>query len=119
MRPTLFVVVLYLNIPDEAFYHPVIRKIEDLVAELVAIDNVGIFSDASPSSLKVPARFQDILSYNKEQAVGDDRCNLLMIIMHRDHRNLQKALEHMLKLHQDGQARLKDLIGSVQALLWR
>jgi hypothetical protein len=34
-------VELSLNIPDEAFYHPVVEEISDLVADLVVLENVS------------------------------------------------------------------------------
>ena len=43
VRPTYYAGELYLNLPDEAFYHPVTRDIEYLIAELGSIDNVRGF----------------------------------------------------------------------------
>ena len=43
VRPTYYAGELYLNLPDEAFYHPVTKGIEYVIAELGSIDNVRIF----------------------------------------------------------------------------
>ena len=43
VRPTYYAGELYLNLPDEAFYHPVTKDIEYVIAELGSIDNVRSF----------------------------------------------------------------------------
>jgi len=43
IRPLFFPCQLHLNIPDEALFHPVITKMEYLIALIVSIDNVSLF----------------------------------------------------------------------------
>ena len=45
MRPSYVLGELHLSIPDEAFYHPVIKQLEYLVADLVILDNVRVSAD--------------------------------------------------------------------------
>ena len=40
---------LHFSLPDEVFYHPIIRELEDLVVDLVVLDNVNYLS--MPSGL--------------------------------------------------------------------
>jgi hypothetical protein len=42
MRPVYIFAFLDLQIPDEAYDHPVVREIENLVTDIIVIDNVGI-----------------------------------------------------------------------------
>ncbi|KAG1742745.1 isoprenoid synthase domain-containing protein [Suillus paluster] len=51
-----------MELPDEVFYHPVIVELVDCIIELILIDN-------------------DMLSYNREQATGDENHNLVSAIM--------------------------------------
>lgn len=41
LRPTYFPIEMYLNIPDDVINHPVIKEIEYLIIDMVAIDNVS------------------------------------------------------------------------------
>jgi hypothetical protein len=45
MRPTYIFAALNLDIPDEAYNHPVVREIETLVTDIIVIDNVGFWSE--------------------------------------------------------------------------
>ena len=40
MGPSYFIGELHLSIPDEAYYHPVVRELECLAADMIAMDNV-------------------------------------------------------------------------------
>lgn len=40
-RPSYVPAELGLNIPDEAFYHPVVVELSYYIADLIIIDNVG------------------------------------------------------------------------------
>ncbi|KIY52825.1 terpenoid synthase [Fistulina hepatica ATCC 64428] len=71
---------LHLDLPDEAFYHPIIKELEYLIAELVLLDN-------------------DLASHNKEQAAGDDRHNIVTIAMHQFHTNYEGAIEWICRYH--------------------
>jgi hypothetical protein len=40
IRPSFVPGELHLTLPDAAFYHPVVKELEYLVADLIIIDNV-------------------------------------------------------------------------------
>ncbi|KAJ3499352.1 hypothetical protein NLG97_g390 [Lecanicillium saksenae] len=60
LLPSLSVVGLEMELPDEALYHSTIQKMSEYCADLIAIDN-------------------DIVSYPKEKAAGDDQHNLVSL----------------------------------------
>ncbi|KAG1779591.1 terpenoid synthase [Suillus placidus] len=60
-KPCFSISEMGMDFPDEVFYHPVIVDLADCIAELIIIDN-------------------DMMSYNKEQAVGDVH-NLISTVM--------------------------------------
>ncbi|KAI0695236.1 isoprenoid synthase domain-containing protein [Cytidiella melzeri] len=88
-RPSYVPGELHLSIPDYAFYHPVIKELEYLIADLIILDN-------------------DIASYNKEQAVGDDRHNILTIVMHQFDLPLPEAMKWVVKYHEETEAKFLD-----------
>ncbi|KAG2048883.1 hypothetical protein BDR06DRAFT_1012664 [Suillus hirtellus] len=51
-----------IDLPDEVFYHPFIMDLAGCITDLVLIDN-------------------DMISYNKEQAVGEEAHNIISAIM--------------------------------------
>jgi len=53
-RPSCVPLELGLNSLDEVFYHPVLVELTDYIVEIIIID-------------------YDIMSFNREQALGDDR----------------------------------------------
>ena len=42
LRPTLSILEMDMNIPDEAFYHPTIVQLSYYIAELIILDNVSL-----------------------------------------------------------------------------
>ncbi|KAG2050379.1 terpenoid synthase [Suillus hirtellus] len=62
LKPSLTILEMGMELPDEVFYHPVIMDLADCITELIFIDN-------------------DMMSYNKEQAAGNGFHNLISIIM--------------------------------------
>ncbi|PIL37688.1 terpene synthase [Ganoderma sinense ZZ0214-1] len=64
VRPCLSPCEFHLSIPDEAFYHPVVKELRDASIDLVVLDN-------------------DMASYNREQAVGNANWNIITIVMHQ------------------------------------
>ncbi|KAJ7186375.1 isoprenoid synthase domain-containing protein [Mycena filopes] len=89
LYPSLVPAELHLDLPDKVFYHPAVRKLQNCIAELVLLDN-------------------DLLSYNKEQAVGDDHHNILTIIMREFNMDLQAAIGWTCHYHAQVQARFVD-----------
>ena len=56
---------------------------------------------------------QDILSYNKEQSVGDDEHNIVTILMHQHNLSVQKAMDMAGDLADQKMNRFYDLYGQV------
>jgi len=54
---------------------------------------------------RVTTFLQDIVSYNKEQAIGDDRHNILTIAMHQFDTDLDGALAWVCQYHEEVKAR--------------
>ncbi|KAK3295342.1 isoprenoid synthase domain-containing protein [Chaetomium fimeti] len=65
---------LDMDIPDHIREHPILRMLETLAVDLIVIGN-------------------DLLSYNKEQAVGDDEHNIVTIIMAQFQVGVQDAID--------------------------
>ncbi|KAG1830850.1 isoprenoid synthase domain-containing protein [Suillus variegatus] len=61
-KPCFLIIEMEMDLPDEVFYHPVIMDLVDCITELIIIDN-------------------DMMSYNKEQAAGNEFHNLISIVM--------------------------------------
>ncbi|EJD04763.1 terpenoid synthase [Fomitiporia mediterranea MF3/22] len=78
--PAYVAMELDLNLPDEVFYHPTIANLSVNVSDLLIFDN-------------------DIYSYNKEQAVGDDLSNIITIVMHEFSTDLEGAINKVVQLH--------------------
>ncbi|KAI1428000.1 isoprenoid synthase domain-containing protein [Xylaria sp. FL1777] len=68
-----------LDIPDDIREHPSIREMKTLAVDLIVIAN-------------------DLLSYNKEQAVGDDEHNIVTVIMKEFGLSVQDAFDEAGKL---------------------
>jgi len=79
-----------MDIPDEIRRHPVIVELEELAVDLIVIAN-------------------DILSYNKEQAVGDDEHNIVTVIMSQFGLGMQEAIDKAGKLSAEKMARFEFL----------
>ncbi|KAJ7137766.1 terpenoid synthase [Mycena epipterygia] len=94
VRPSYPIGELHLDLPDEAFYHPVIKELEYEIAELIILDN-------------------DIASYNKEQSVGDDRYNILTIVMHQFNFDLYGAMAWVVHYHEEVETRFLDALKRV------
>ncbi|KAG6825478.1 hypothetical protein H0H92_003608 [Tricholoma furcatifolium] len=73
-RPSFVPMELDLNFPDHVFYHPVIVELSIYITDLIILGN-------------------DIASYNKEQAVGDDRHNILTVAMRQFDIDFQGAMD--------------------------
>ncbi|KAJ7436098.1 isoprenoid synthase domain-containing protein [Mycena galericulata] len=85
-RPSYVPGELHLDLPDEAFYHPVVKELETHITDLIILDN-------------------DIASYNKEQATGDDRYNILTIVVHQFNIDLHAAMAVVCDHHNEIEAK--------------
>ncbi|KAK8011931.1 DAHP synthase-like protein [Apiospora arundinis] len=81
-----------LDIPDEIRYHKTIVEMETIAVDLIVIAN-------------------DVLSYNKEQAVGDDEHNIITIIMHQFGLDVQDAFDYSGELNKMKMERFYALYG--------
>jgi len=79
-RPSFVPAELGLDLPDEAFYHPVVLDLSCYITDLIILDN-------------------DIASYNKEQASGDDRHNIITIVMRELNLDLAGAMAWAAEYH--------------------
>ncbi|KDQ62253.1 hypothetical protein JAAARDRAFT_453389 [Jaapia argillacea MUCL 33604] len=85
-RPSFAAGELHLNLPDHVFDHPVLKELQYYSADLIILDN-------------------DIASYNKEQATGDDLHNILTIAMHQFQTDYDGAIAWVSQYHQDVQTK--------------
>ncbi|KIJ32544.1 hypothetical protein M422DRAFT_184320 [Sphaerobolus stellatus SS14] len=88
-RPCFAILELDLNLVDDVFYHPVIVELSGYCVDLITLDN-------------------DIASYSKEQAIGDDRHNLLTIAMHQFDIELDDAMKWAVSYHTQVQTKFLD-----------
>ncbi|KZT01823.1 terpenoid synthase [Laetiporus sulphureus 93-53] len=88
-RPSFCLIELAMEIPDEAFYHPTMVGLATYITDLLVLDN-------------------DIVSYNKEQSVGDDRHNILTIVMRQFNVDLYGAMAWAVQYHEKVEAAFID-----------
>ncbi|KAH8194485.1 hypothetical protein TruAng_011351 [Truncatella angustata] len=80
VMPSLAFFQMGMDLTDEVLTHRTIRALEMLAVDLTIIAN-------------------DVLSYDKKQASGDDEHNLITIVMKEFHCNLQQAIDWAAKAH--------------------
>ncbi|KAG0702611.1 terpenoid synthase [Suillus ampliporus] len=61
-KPAFVIYEMGMDLPDKVVYHPAIAALAECIAELMLIDN-------------------DMISYNREQATGDENHNLITTVM--------------------------------------
>ncbi|EJD46835.1 terpenoid synthase [Auricularia subglabra TFB-10046 SS5] len=71
--PTIALLQLGTDLPVEASDHPQMKELEVCAADMVILAN-------------------DVYSWNKEQSVGGDECNILTILMRRESLSLEETL---------------------------
>lgn len=74
--PTISLHEMDLNIPDKIRQHPALVELEKLAVEMICIAN-------------------DVVSYNKEQAVGDDQHNIITVVMKQLGLDLQHGFDRV------------------------
>ncbi|TCD63220.1 terpene cyclase [Steccherinum ochraceum] len=82
IRPSFVPIELGLNLTDDVFYHPVIDQLRLYVGDMVILDN-------------------DMASYNKEQAMGDDRYNIITVVMRQFNTDFDGANHWVTKYHDE------------------
>lgn len=105
IRPSYIPAVLGIDIADEAFYHPMVVELAYLIAVLVVLDNVSAPHPESMAQLEAHDDNQDIYSYNKEQATGDDQYNIITIVMNQYGYTLDEAMKWTANCHEEVEAR--------------
>ncbi|KAM5537397.1 hypothetical protein V8D89_008916 [Ganoderma adspersum] len=81
-EPCYALAELGLSIPQEVYDHPALRELREAVTDIIIYDN-------------------DLTSYNKEQASGDDLHNIITIVMHENALDLDRALEWVAERHRE------------------
>ena len=109
-RPSYVPAELGLDLPDEAFYHPVIQELSYHIADLIILGNVRTleFRIRASSGPDLRLFLQDIASYNKEQANGDDRHNIITIAMHQFNTDFEGAMDWVLQYHEEVETKFLD-----------
>ncbi|KAH7917194.1 terpenoid synthase [Leucogyrophana mollusca] len=79
-HPAFAILHLGFDISDDIYYHPVVHEMKGYVTNILIVDN-------------------DVLSYNRERATGDENHNLLTVIMHELHVDLAGAVEWAVNFH--------------------
>jgi len=90
ITPCFAILEVNLNLPDEAVGHPAIAELSNLSATLISLYN-------------------DIASYNKEQARGDDDHNIVTIVMHHNKTDIQGAIDWVHNYHKELEAKFMDI----------
>ncbi|KAM4064115.1 delta(6)-protoilludene synthase [Hirsutella rhossiliensis] len=80
LKPSLMIFEFGMELPREVLQHPTIEKLSLLCTDLILIDN-------------------DMASYNKEQACGDDKHNIVAIAMDQLHLDVQGAMNWAADYH--------------------
>ncbi|KAL5510886.1 hypothetical protein ACEPAG_4643 [Sanghuangporus baumii] len=88
-RPSFVPLELDMDLQDEVFYHPAVMDLTQNITDMIIIDN-------------------DLVSYNKEQAVGDDHCNILTVVMKESNGDLQDAIQWAVNYHSEVQTKFLD-----------
>lgn len=102
-RPSCVPLELGLDLTDKVFYHPMVEELTDLIVELIIIDNVSnifIPTTALCSNLYT----QDLFSYNRKQAMGDDKYNLISVAMRQFSVGFDEAVEWACCYHKEIEA---------------
>ncbi|KAG2099847.1 isoprenoid synthase domain-containing protein [Suillus discolor] len=94
VKPCFPILEAGIDLPDEVFYHPVIMDLAECITDLVLIDN-------------------DMISYNKEQAVGHEGHNIISIIMFDLGLDVSGAMAWAAHYHTEVQKRFIDGLAKV------
>ncbi|KAF8511105.1 terpenoid synthase [Gautieria morchelliformis] len=82
VKPTFTILEIHMNIPDEVMNHPIIMKLCELAGDMILIAN-------------------DVISYNVEQARGEEGHNLVTVLMDQYNVDRQTAMDCIGELHDD------------------
>ena len=96
-----FVSEIGLNIPDEAYDHPVIKEMQEHVLDLVTLDIVSINRLLTQVTPVIRFFIQDMISYNIEQTVGEVRRNIITVLMREFDLDVQGAMDRAHEYHRE------------------
>ncbi|OCB85493.1 terpenoid synthase [Sanghuangporus baumii] len=88
-QPSFVPLGLGMDMIDEVFYHPVMVELTGYITDLVILDN-------------------DLVSYNKEQAIGDDHDNILTVVMNEYNVDVQGAIQWAVSYHSEVKMKFLD-----------
>ncbi|OJA11859.1 hypothetical protein AZE42_03257 [Rhizopogon vesiculosus] len=94
VKSCFFVCEMGMDLPDEVFQHPVIAQLEECIIELCLIDN-------------------DMASYNREQATGDENHNLITAVMLELDLDVGGAMAWAARYHAEVQTRFIDALTKI------
>ncbi|RKU48578.1 terpene cyclase, variant 3 [Coniochaeta pulveracea] len=89
-KPSFAILEAGMELPEEVLNHPVLVELTNLTIDLLCIGN-------------------DLVSYNKEQASGDDEHNIITIIMANQHTTVTGALSWVADYHAKLEARFNEV----------
>ncbi|KAI0284091.1 terpenoid synthase [Russula brevipes] len=89
-EPCFAILETGLNLPDEAIRHPAIQELSIITIDMIFLAN-------------------DIASYNKEQARGDDNHSIITTIMHHNKTDVQGAIDWVHNYHKELEAKFLDI----------
>ncbi|KAK7053212.1 hypothetical protein VNI00_003831 [Paramarasmius palmivorus] len=92
--PSFAVLGIHMNLTDKVFKDPVIQRLTELAVDMIIVRN-------------------DTLSYNVEQARGDDSHNVIKILMETCQTDIQGALNRASFMHDQLSTDFLDLIGEM------
>lgn len=93
-QPCLVICEMGMDLPDEVFYHPVIMGLAECITDLIVIDN-------------------DMISYNKEQAAGNEDHNIISTVMFELGLDISGAMAWATHDHAEVQKRFIDGLAKV------
>ncbi|OJA11858.1 hypothetical protein AZE42_03256 [Rhizopogon vesiculosus] len=96
-KPAFAIYEMGMNLPDEVLNHPVIAELAECITDLMLIDN-------------------DMTSYNREQATGDENHNLITVVMLEHDLDLNSAISWAARYHSDVEKKFID--GLAKVPLW-
>lgn len=110
-KPSFAILEAGMELPEEVLNHPVLVELTNLTIDLLCIGNVR--NDHKPLSNlfghSTKHGIQDLVSYNKEQASGDDEHNIITIIMANQHTTVTGALSWVADYHAKLEARFNEV----------
>ncbi|KAI0661795.1 terpenoid synthase [Cubamyces menziesii] len=98
IEPAFAAAMLAKELPEELVNHPLLVKLRASITEIIMYDN-------------------DLASYNKEQAAGDDLHNILTIVMEEKKVDFNGALQWLAEQHSEQVDRALTLLPQVLALV--